>query len=1098
MRHTILAFLFITALARFSFTQDTEGHLMRFPAIHGDQIVFSYAGDLYTVSKEGGTARKLTSDTGYEMFPRFSPDGKRIAFTGQYDGNTEVFVIPAQGGVPVRLTYTATLDRDDVSDRMGPNNIVMTWKDNEHIVFRTRKNTWDSFKGELYVASVTGGLPEPLPFSVGGFCSYSPDGKKIAMNRIFREFRTWKYYRGGMADDIYIFDFASKKWEDITNNDAQDIEPMWHGDKIYYLSDRDRIMNLFAYDTVTKQTSKLTNYTDFDIKFASLGDQSIVFEKGGDLYSMDLQTQQATKTKVFIPNDELWSRSELLDASAFIESFQLSPDGKRLLLVARGDVFTVPAESGITRDLDRTSTAHERNAVWSPDAKWIAYTSDVSGEDEIYIRPQMGGGVPTQITSNGDSYKYQIRWSPDSKKLLWSDRKFRLQYVDVTTKQITQIEQSNVFEYRSYNWSPDSQWIAFIRPELDYQNRAFLYSLQTKTSTPVTDGWYTVNEPTFSRDGKYLMLTSDRDFNPTFSNVEFQIAYVNMTKVYLIPLSKATPSPFAPEDNEVQAPSEKPAGAEKKTDDKKTDADKKKEETKPKTPEVKVDLDGIVNRLVALPTEASAYFNIDYVDGNVYYQKQKQGEEKPSVYVYKIKDKKEDLLGTYDDYQISADASKMVVVSVKGKDRTYSIVDLPKGKIEGAKNVDLSGMKILVNKKEEYRAIFNECWRQMRDFFYAPNMNGVDWNAMKTKYGALIPYVNHRADLTYIIGEMIGELSIGHTYVGGGDKPEPKRIKVGLLGAILEKDASGYFKTTKILAGGNWSKSLRSPLTEVGVNVNTGDYILAVNGAPTNQMTDIYASLVNQDGRQVELTVNTKPSMEGSRKVIVVPIADESPLVYYNWVQKNVDYVNAKTNGKVGYLHIPDMSVDGLNEFISHFYPQINKKALIIDVRSNGGGFVSALVAERLARQLVFFNITRYGTGTPDPQMLLGPKVLIADQYSASDGDIITYRFKKYQLGKVIGRRTWGGVTGIRNSLPLIDGGFLNRPEFASYDEKGWPIEGHGVEPDITVDQDPALEYLGTDQQLDKAIEVILDELKTKEQKVPPVPNPPDRTHGTQ
>jgi len=1087
MKKAILFVLSVIFLHQISFAQDSEARLMRFPATHGDQIVFSYAGDIYTISKGETFARKLTGYQGYEMFPRFSPDGKSIAFTGQYDGNTEVYVIPSQGGVPRRLTYTATLQRDDVSDRLGPNNLVMTWKDNDHIVFRSRMETYDSFKGKLYTVSVAGGPSESLPFSVGGFCSYSPDGKKMAMNRVFREFRTWKYYKGGMADDVYIFDLESKQWENITNTDAQDIEPMWHGDRIYYLSDRDRTMNLFVYEISTKQTRKVTNFADFDIKFPSLGDKNIVFEKGGNLFLLDLETEQTSQVPVTIPNDELWSRPSWIDASKFIESYHISPDGKRLLLVARGDVFTVPAESGITRDLNKTSTSHERNAVWSPDAKWIAYISDESGEDEIYIRPQAGEGNPTQITSNSDVYKYRLRWSPDSKKLMWADKKLRLQYVDITTKQTTLIDETNVFEFTSYDWSPDSKWVAYVKPEFNNQNRIFLYNLQKKEPVPVTDGWYTVNEPTFTRDGKYLMLTSDRDFNPTFSNIEFQIAYLNLTKIYLIPLALDTPSPFTPENNEVKPPEEKPA----------EDKNQKKVGAKPATPtipDMKVDLDGIMNRLVALPIEAAGYFNIDFADGNIYYQKQKASEEKSSVMIYKLKEKKEELIGAYDSYQISADSKKMVLSKNADKDKLYSVVDLPKGKVEGEKNVDLSGMKILVNKKQEFQAIFNESWRQMRDFFYLPSMHGVDWNAMKVKYGALVPFANHRADLTYIIGEMIAELSIGHAYVGSGDKPEPDRILLGLLGASVQKDSSGYFKIVKILPGGNWSKALRSPLLDVGVNVKEGDYILAVNGAPTNLMTDIFVSFVQMADKQVELTVNSKPSTEGSRKVIVVPVGSEESLYYYNWVKHNVEYVNSKTGGKVGYLHIPDMGTDGLNEFMKQFYPQINKKALIIDVRSNGGGFVSPLVAERLSRKLVFFGMGRNMIGSPDPQMHLGPKVLICDQYSASDGDIITYRFKKYGLGKVIGKRTWGGVVGIRDPLPLIDGGFLSRPEFGGYDETGWPIEGHGVDPDIVVDQDPALEFQGIDQQLDKAIEVILEELKTGEKSIPPLPAAPDKT----
>ncbi len=1087
MKRTLLSLVLL--LITFSMmAQETK--LLRTPTVHDNRVTFVYGGDLYTVSKSGGVARKLTSDVGYECFPRYSPDGKNIAFTGQFDGNTEVMIMPSDGGIPKRVTYTATLGRDQISDRMGPNNLVMTWKDNEHVVYRSRKQSFNDFKGQLFIASINGGLSEELPFSVGGFCSYSPDGKKLAMNRVFREFRTWKYYRGGMADDVWIFDFDTKQWTNITNNDAQDIQPMWAGNKIYFLSDRDRTMNLFVYDITTGQTRKVTNYTDYDIKFPSLGDQDIAFEKGGELYVMSLQTEQVTKVTVQVNNDDAWSRSEMIDASKFIEGVDLAPDGSRLTFSARGDVFTVPAESGITRDITQTNGVHERNVVWSPDGKWLAYISDASGEDEIYIRPQKGDGEATRITTTGDNYKYYIRWSPDSKKILWSDRKQTLQYVDVTSKAITVVEHSDVGEYNYYDWSPDSKWICYVRPEWNTYNRIFIYNLASKASTVVTDNWYNSYEPTFSRDGKYLMLLSDRDFNPSFSNTEFQIAYENMTKVYLIPLSKETASPFAPENDEVtvkEEPKEDASAAKGKKE--KAPADKK-EEAKPAVPDVKVDLDGIMNRLVSLPIEAAQYGNLQYLDNNVYYQKSKSGDQGSSVIKYSLKDREETNLGNFDFYYISVDGKKMLVQ----KDRTYSVIDMPGSKISADKHVDLSNMKVWVNRHEEWTEIFNESWRQMRDFFYAPNMHGVDWNAIKQKYSSLVPYAAHRADVTYLIGEMIGELSVGHSYVGGGDEPKPERIQTGLLGAKLARDPSGYYLVKHILEGANWSESLRSPLTEVGVNVKEGDFIIAINGAPTNTMNDIYASLVNTAGKQVELTVNGKASPDGARKVIVVPVADEGDLYYYNWVEHNIRYVDSISGGKVGYLHIPNMGVDGLNEFIKHFYPQLNKKALIVDDRGNGGGFVSSLVAQRLALQLVYYNMMRNTIGQTDPTMMLGPKVLLVDRYSASDGDIIAYRFKKLGIGKVIGVRTWGGVVGIRGTLPIMDGGFLNRPEFAPYDDKGWTIEGHGVDPDIVIDNDPYQEYIGNDAQLNKGIEEIMNELKTQEKNVPPVPPFPDKS----
>lgn len=1073
--------------ATFLFAQSDTARLMRFPTIYNDQVVFSYAGDLYSVNKAGGTAQKLTNDIGYEMFSRFSPDGKNIAFTGQYDGNTEVYMMPAEGGSPVRLTYTATLGRDDIGDRMGPNNIVMTWRDNDHVVFRSRMHSFNDFQGALYLASTDGAVPEQLPFNRGGFCSYSPDKKQLAFNQVFREFRTWKYYEGGMADDIWIYDFASKQTINITNNTAQDMQPMWAGNKIYFLSDRDRTMNLFCYDVTTKAIRKVTNYTDYDIKFPSLGNNAIVWERGGWLYYMDLATEEVHQINVMINSDFIYSRSELVDATKNTEGYDLGPDGNRMLLDARGDIFTIPAEDGITRNLNENSSgSHERNATWSADGNWIAYVSDASGEDEIYMTDQTGNGTPQRLTTNGDNYKYAILWSPDSKKIMWADRKQDLYYIDVTTKAITKIDHSDVFEFNDYTWSPDSKWIAYSKPENTQKGRIFLYNLSTKISTPVTDGWFDAYNPAFSSDGKYLYLASNRDFNPTFSSTDMSISYNDMTKVYLITLSNETADPFAPKNDEVEK---------SKTETTPVTTDSKTSTTKNPTPttetkDIKIDLDGIMNRMVSLPIDASSYFGITGIGNSVYYLQQGMSDHETMLKRFDLDDKEEKTIGAFNNYQVSSNNKKMLLV----KDGHYYIVDLPMGKTDVDDAVNTSNCKVWVDKHAEWQQIFTESWRQMRDFFWDPTMSGVDWKAIYNKYQPLVKYVNHRSDLTYVIGEMIGELSTGHSYCGGGDAPKADRINMGLLGATFHKDGSGYFQLDKILNGANWDESLRSPLTEIGLNIHTGDYIIAINGKPTTGVMDMSEMLINTADKQVQLTVNSKPSAAGAHDVIIIPIKSESSLYYYNWVQHNIAYVDSVSHGQVGYIHIPNMGEDGLNMFMKLFYPQINKRALIIDDRGNGGGFVSPLITERLAKQLVFWDITRNGVPTTDPETQWGPKVCLINEYSASDGDIFPYRFKTYHLGKVIGKRSWGGVVGIRGSLPLVDGGFLNRPEFSRFTANdGWSIEGHGVDPDIVVENDPAKEYAGIDQQLDAAIQEILTELKTWPQQ-PPVPPYKDKT----
>jgi tricorn protease len=1081
-------FLFLSVLLSIvfsSFGQSTETRLLRFPTIAGNQIIFSYSGELYSVSKVGGIARKLTNDVGYEMFAKYSPDGKTVAFTAQYDGNTEVYIMPSEGGIPKRLTITATLSRDDISDRMGPNNIVMGWKDNQNIIYRSRKQTFNDFKGQLFLANINGGLSEELPLPVGGFCSYSPDLSKLAYNRVFREFRTWKYYKGGMADDIWIYDFKTKKIENITNNISQDIQPMWIGNNIYFISDRDRIMNLFVYNTISKETRKLTQFTDFDIKFPSAGKESIVFEQGGFIYTFNLNTEKAEKVAITIYDDFVNSRNQMKDASKSIGSSTVSPDGKRVALGARGDVWTLPTKTGITKNLTQTSGVHERNVAWSPDGKNIAYISDATGEDEIYIQKYDGSEKAVQITRNADTYKYQIVWSPDSKKITWSDKMNRIQFVNIDTKEITLIDQSKDGEFNEYSWSPDSKWVAYSKPDKMSETKIYLYELSSNKKTAVTDGWYDCGNPNFSSDGKYLFFTSNRDFNPTYSWTEWNHSYSDMTKVYFLTLSKETKSPFEPINDEVVLKKEEKKIEKPENKDKKVEA--------PKTELMKVDLDGIVGRIVALPIEAASYWNINIVDENVYYQKFSKSEKKANLMLYNLKDQKEGNLGEVGGYEITADNKKMFL-NIGGK---MGVIDLPKSKPDIKDAIDLSNMKVWIDLKAEWAQIYNESWRQMQYFFYDSNMHGVDWKSINKKYSPLLPFVNNRNDLNYIIGEMIGELNVGHAYVGGGDKKEANRINLGLLGAKLSKDVSGYYKIDKILKGENWNGENRSPLTEIGVNVKEGDFIIAINGKSVKDVTDIYELFINTANKQVELSVNSSASDIGFRKVIIIPTNNESGLYYYNWVQNNIEKVNKASNGQIGYIHIPDMGVEGLNEFVKHFYPQLMKKALIIDDRGNGGGNVSPMIIERLNRELVLMRVSRNN----DPQsgrlaMQYGPKVILIDQYSASDGDLFPYQFKAMNIGKAIGLRTWGGVVGIRGSLPFIDGGTLSKPEFAHFDAQGkeFIIEGRGVEPDIRVDNDPAKEYAGEDEQLNKAIEVVLDELKNNPMELPAVPPYPNKS----
>ncbi|HTN68146.1 MAG TPA: PDZ domain-containing protein, partial [Dysgonamonadaceae bacterium] len=994
MKNNFILVLLFVVTSSFQLISQEEARLLRFPAVSGSQLVFSYAGDLYTTSINGGMARKLTSHIGYEMFPKFSPDGSEIAFTGQYDGNTEVFKIPATGGSPTRLTYTATLDRDDIGDRMGPNNIVMAWSpDGKEIVYRSRKQSFNSFRGQLYSVSPSGGFSTEIPLSDGGFCSFSPDGNKLAFNWVFREFRTWKYYRGGMADDIRIFDFKSAKVEKISDSPGQDIIPMWIGDKIYYLSDRDRTMNLFAYDTETKETLKVTNFTDYDIKFPSHSDTHIAFEKGGYIYLFDVKTEESKKLDIYIANDEPWARSDWKDASKNIRGGDLSPGGERVLFSARGDVWSLPASEGVTHNLTATSEVNERNARWSPDGKHIAYISDETGEFEIYIIEQGGNEEPVQLTDSPNSYIFNINWSPDSKKILFHNKKRELNYVDVATKKITVVETSDRSTHFNYNWSPDSKWITYTRPQAD-MTVIRLYNLESKKSHEVTENWHNSSSPSFSRDGKYLFFTSARDFNPIYSHTEWNHAYVDMSRIYMITLAKETPSPFAPENDVV-----------------KFDEELKKDTTSDiKVKDVKIDFDGIEDRILALPVSPGNYYSVSTVDDKVYYNTSSTSGKESRFKMYDLKKKEETELGSNISYTLSSNGKKMLV-KMSGN---WKVMDLPTSKIAVEKPIDLSQMKVYVDLKDEWQQMFDEAWRHMRDFFYDPGMHGVDWDDVYKKYNQLVPHIGHRSDLAYITGEMIGELNVGHAYSQNGEKPEPDRIKTGLLGAKLSRDESGYFRIDEILKGANWNNELRSPLRAVGVDVNEGDYIISVNGVDLTSSDDIYQLLVGKANTEVILKINDKPSASDSREVLINTIGDESSLYYHKWVHENIAKVSEKTDGKVGYLHIPDMGVDGLNEFAKYYYPQLRKEGLIIDVRGNGGGNVSPMIIERLMRQLTYMTMhTGQQEGDPNPVgMHVGPKVTLLDKYSASDGDLFPYRFQVNKIGKTVGTRSWGGVVG--------------------------------------------------------------------------------------
>lgn len=1045
-----------------------EARLLRFPATNGTDVVFSYAGDLFTAPLAGGEARRLTSHIGYEMFARYSPDGKTIAFTGEYDGNREVYIMPAAGGEPIRLTYTSTNGRDDLGDRMGPNNIVMGWTpDGKRIIYRNR--TGDGFPGKLWTVSVDGGMPEQIPLPEGGFCSYSPDGKKLAYNRVMREFRTWKYYRGGMADEVWVYD--GKKVEKITDCDAQDIFPMWVGNEIYFASDRDMTMNIFCYDTKTKATTKVTSFADYDVKFPSTDGKLVVFEKGGFIYKLDPATKKTEQIHITLSSDLVQARPEWKNVGNMgRNSYSMSPDGKRVAITSRGELFDVPVGKGITRNISKTPGANERSASWSPDGKYIAYISDMTGETEVYLYDVAKGAAPVQLTKDNDTYIRGLKWSPDSKHILYTDRKNRIVEVDPEARTSRVVMTNPEAEFSGVEYSPDSKWLTYTRPAGNHMSVVYVYNIASAKEYPVTERWYDSGSPVFSADGKYILFTADRDMRPIYSRIEWNYAYGDMAGAYMVMLASDTPSPLLPTDSESaaeEASSEKPK-AEKKGDEKASD----------KTAEVRIDTDGLIDRVIKLPVGGARPF---FCDGKKVWMR-----DGKSVKTFDFETGKTD---------VCCDGNIIYRVGEKKALMTgskWSVVSFPSAKVGGGDPVDVSNMFTTIDYSQEWPQVFDEVWRAFRDGYYLENMHGRDWKAVKEKYAALLPYVKTRLDLNYVIGEMISELASGHAYVSPGDYPKPDRIPMGLLGAKVSKSRGGFYRIDHIYSGAPYRSQLRSPLTEPGMDICEGDYITAIDGCSLKDVDNIYKLLIGKAGSLVELTVSKKDA-EGGRKVVVKPIDDEYPLEHYEWVMNNIRTVEEKSGGKVGYIYVPDMGAEGLNEFARYYYPQLDKEALIIDDRENGGGNISPMIIERLLRSVYRMTMRRTSTmtGTVPEGTHTGPKVLLINKYSASDGDLFPWSFKANNIGTVIGTRTWGGIVGISGSLPYMDGTDVRVPFFTNYDAKTgeWIVENHGVDPDILLDNDPVNEYSGIDEQLLKAVEVALEQIKDRKP-LPGVPAP--------
>ena len=1063
--------------------------LLRFPDIHAGKVVFTYAGDLWTVATGGGSAIRFTAHPGQELFGRFSPDGKWIAFTGQYDGDEQVYVVSATGGSPRQLTYYPA--KGPLPARWGYDNLVYGWTpDGKYVIFRSLRDSWSFATARLYRVPAEGGLPEPLPMPTSGAGDLSPDGKKIAYSPLWRDFRTWKRYQGGWAQDLYIFDISSHAIEQIAPSPRTEREPMWIGNKICFASDRTGALNLYEYDIASKKVRPLTSYKDWDVRWPSASpDGEIVFELNGELQVLNAtKGGQPRRISITVPSDTLASRPTQVEAASHIEDFDISPKGERALFAARGDIFTAPIEKGSPRNLTRSSSAHDHAPSWSPDGRMIAFVSDLSGEDEIYTVPQDGSAAPARLTSNSKSKLYRPVWSRDSKRVAYSDKDGKLFVVTVADKSVVEVADERRGQLLDYVWSPDSGYLAYSQSVDANNNAIFIWSAAENKAHRVTQELFLEGDPAWDPEGNYLFFTSNREFAPIISRAEFNFATGRGISIYALALRKDVKHPFPPLSDEVLPEEEK-----------KDDA--KKQEVKKEGQWLKIDFDRIEERVARAPVQADNISSLTAVKGYLLFSRSgepyygRDWDRPPALVILDMKERKESVLvERIRGWAWSEDGNKVLV----RQDSGFTLIDAkPKG-ADAKKTVSTAGMLYDRIPSQEWNQIFGEVWRRYRDFFYVSNMHGYDWQALRNKYAPQLEYVSHRSDLNYVIGEMISELNVGHAYITGGDFNIPPRPRVALLGARFELDASsGRYKIGKILPGHNEEPKYRSPLTEVGVNVQASDYVLSIDGVDLVAPDNPFKLLRGKAGRALKLMVNSKPSLDGAREVVVEPINDETQLNYLEMVLDRRARVEKTTNGRVGYMHIPNMSAEGIYEFIKWYYPQTRKEGMILDDRGNGGGNVSRMLVERLKRTVLAtqFGRTIDDVGTYPDAAAIGYKVVLLDENSASDGDLFPAMFRQAGIGQLIGKRSWGGVVGITNHGPLLDGGEVFVPEFGHASPEGkWIIEGHGVDPDIVVEQDPRAVIEGRDPQLERGIEEVMKRIQQNPPRLPSRPPDPVKT----
>ncbi len=1107
MYKSLLALALLLCLGASLHAQTASPLILRNPSISRDQIAFVFAGDIWTVGRAGGDARRLTAGTGTETTPLFSPDGKWIAFTGEYDGNVDIYIVSSEGGVPRRLTY-----------HPGVDTLAGWTPDGSAVLLRTQRDS-ATFAPRLFTMPVAGGAhPTDIPLPQASEGSFSADGRRLAYVPLLRAFQQWKRYRGGRTTPIWIANLADSSIEKLPRENSNDFNPMWIGDRVYFLSDREGTVTLYSYDTRTKRVAQVIKNTGFDIKSASAGDGVIVYEQFGSLHTLDLSSGQTKQIAINVAADLPSVRPRFVRVAQNLRNASLSPTGARALFEARGEILTVPAEKGDARNVTNTTGVMERDPAWSPDGRWIAYFSDESGEYALHLRAQTGMGEVKKINlGTPPSFYYSPVWSPDSKKISYYDKRLNLWYVDVDKASAPVKIDKNAFGLRNDVmqpvWSPDSRWVAYTR-QLDNRLRAvFIYSLETAKTNQITDGMSDARYPDFDKNGKYLYFTASTNLGPGFSFAEMSnFPHQSSRSVYAVVLRKDLPSPLSPESDDEKITEEKKEEPKPEATPSATPAEKT-EEAKPgekmpgaeqkaaaasqaaaaqakppakKAPEpVGIDFEQIDQRIVALSViPARNYVGLMAGKANNFYifEILPAGASGPTgppgfiVHKFDMEKRKLDkVLEGVNAFELSANGEKMLFR--QGTNWIIAATAAPVKPGEGV--IRTADMEVRVDPKAEWRQMFNEVWRGERDFFYDPGLHGVDIAAMKKRYEPYLDSVAHRVDLTYLFREMLNQLTVGHMFISGGDQPRPNPVPGGLLGADY-KIENGRYRFAKIYNGESWNPSLRAPLTQPGVNVKVGEYLLAVDGREVRAPEEVYGFFEGKANKQTVIKVGPNADGTNAREVTVVPVGSEQGLRALDWIEGNRRKVDQMSNGRLAYVYVPNTSGAGYESFNRYFFAQTQKEGAIIDERFNGGGSLADYIVEYLSRPLLNYIAFRDGRDIPTPLgAIYGPKAMIINELAGSGGDALPWYFRKMKIGPLVGKRTWGGLVASFPMPQLMDGGNVTAPDAAIYGLEGeWEVENRGVAPDVEVELDPAAWRAGRDPQLERAVELVLEELK--------------------